>query len=292
VLRLPWARWLPFSIASALATSAAAQRVAPADRWTDVAPGLRVLERTERWTDGALARVFAARVDLCQSTLTVRVSSPNEGARTVSAFARNARALVAVNGDYFDRATLRPTGPARASGLLWSTSAWTHHDSILAIHRDGSAVFRDVTAPGTGPLTQIFNAQDLQHSDVLSARERVLINGRPRLSPWVEHAGRRHPRTGVGLSADRRTMWLVVIDGRTARSAGATVEELAETLRALGASDGVKLDGGGSSAMFVRTRGVINHPSDGRERVVANHLAIVRSARGAARPWCASAAPR
>jgi hypothetical protein len=140
-----WTTALSFSIVSALSSSASAQRALPADRWSDVAPGLRVLERTVRWTDGGLARVFAARVDLCQSTLTVRVSSPNEGARTVSAFARNARALIAVNGDYFDRATLRPTGPARASGLLWSTSAWTHHDSIFAIHRDGSATFRDVT---------------------------------------------------------------------------------------------------------------------------------------------------
>jgi exopolysaccharide biosynthesis protein len=79
-----------------------------------------------------------------------------------------------------------------------------------------------------------------------------------------------------------------VIDGCTTHSAGATVEELAETLRSLRASDGVKLDGGGSSAMFVRARGIIHHPSDGRERVVANHLAIVRSARSAMRPWCAS----
>lgn len=282
-----WTRLLTVSIACALAPNALAQS-APPDRWTDVAPGLRVLERTVRWQDRASAHVFAARMDLCQSALTIRVSSPNEGGRTVSAFARNARALVAVNGDYFDRTTLRPTGPSRASGLLWSTSAWTHHDSILAIHRDGSAVFRDVTAQGTAPLTQLFNAADLQHSDVLSARERVLVSGRVRLSPWVEHDGRRHPRTGVGLSADRRTLWLVVIDGRTARSAGATVEELAETLRSLGASDGVKLDGGGSSVMFVRNRAVINHPSDGRERIVANHLAIVRSARGASRPWCSS----
>ncbi|MGV3625818.1 MAG: thrombospondin type 3 repeat-containing protein, partial [Archangium sp.] len=34
------------------------------------------------------------------------------------------------------------------------------------------------------------------------------------------------------------------------------------------------LDGGGSSAMFVRGQGVVNRPSDGTERVVANHLAV------------------
>jgi exopolysaccharide biosynthesis protein len=69
----------------------------------------------------------------------------------------------------------------------------------------------------------------------------------------------------------------VVIDGRSRASVGATVGELGEVLRELGASDGVKLDGGGSSALFVRGRGVLNRPSDGRERAVANHLAVVRT---------------
>ncbi len=262
----------------------------PADRWTPVATGLALLERVGRWPDGAPVRVFAARVDLCASGLEVRLSSPRDGARTVSAFAASSRALAAVNGDYFDRSALRPTGPSRAQGLLWPTAAWTHHDSLLVVQRDGRVSLRDVRDRGIEPLQSLFNAPDLAHAEVLSARERVLVNGRTRLSPWVEHDGRRHPRTGVGLSSDGRTLWLVVIDGRTRRSSGATVEELAETLRGLGASEGVKLDGGGSSALFVRRRGVVNHPSDGRERVVANHLAIVRASAGTTRPWCAGAA--
>lgn len=269
--------------------SARAQQ-APPDRWTDVAPGVRLLERRAQWSDGTSARVLAARVDLCASALAVRVSAPSEGGRTVGAFGRASRALIAINGDYFDRSSLRPTGPSRASGANWSTAAWTHHDSIVAFSPDGAATLRDVSAQGTAPLSALFNAADVQRSDVLSARERVLLGGRPRLSPWVEHDGHRHPRTGLGLSADRRTLWLVVIDGRSRSSAGATVEELAETLRSLGASDGVKLDGGGSSAMFVRGRGVINHPSDGRERVVANHIAVVRAGGRAsgARAWCSA----
>jgi hypothetical protein len=261
---------------------------APQDRWTDVAPGLRLLERSAQWTDGARARVMAARVDLCESALAVRVSSPREGGRTVGAFGLASRALLAINGDYFDRSTLRPTGPSRASGASWSTAAWMHHDAIVAFSPDGAALVRAVSAPGAATLSALFNAADLQRSDVLSARERVLVDGRARLSPWVEHDGRRHPRTGLGLSADRRTLWLVVIDGRSRSSAGATVEELAETLRSLGASEGLKLDGGGSSAMFVRGRGVINHPSDGRERVVANHIAVLRAGSRGARPWCSA----
>lgn len=271
--------------------SPASAQARPADQWTSPAPGLRVLHRRTRWSDNAPVVIFAAQIDLCDPRVVLRVSSPREGGRTVSSFAAQSRALVAVNADYFDRSTLRPTGPSRASGLLWTTAAWTHHDSLVAIERDGRVSFRDVTAPGTSALSTLFNAPDLARSDVVSGRERVLVDGRTRLSPWVEHDGRRHPRTGVGLSRDRRTLWLVVIDGRSRASAGATVEELAETLRSLGASDGVKLDGGGSSALFVRNRGVINHPSDGRERVVANHIAVVRGDPRSARPWCAGSTP-
>ncbi|MBL8682225.1 MAG: phosphodiester glycosidase family protein [Myxococcales bacterium] len=277
---------LAIAAGSASLSSRAIAQSQPVDRWSSPAPGLRVLERRARWSDGAPVSIFAARVDLCDPRVVLRVSSPREGGRTVSRFAAASRALVAVNGDYFDRTNLRPTGPSRASGLLWTTAAWTHHDSLVAIERDGRVSFRDVAAPGTSALSALFNGPDLARSDVISGRERVLVDGRTRLSPWVEHDGRRHPRTGVGLSQDRRTLWLVVIDGRSRQSAGATVEELAEALRSLGASDGVKLDGGGSSALFVRNRGVINRPSDGRERPVANHLAVVRGDPRSARPWC------
>jgi exopolysaccharide biosynthesis protein len=254
-----------------------------------LAPGLHYIERATRWEDGAPVRYFAARVDLCSPRLLLRVSSPREGGRTVSDFARRSRALVAINGDYFDRGTLRPTGPSRASGLLWTTAAWTHHDSLLVIERDGRVSLRDVSQPGVQAFSTLFNEPGLARADVLSARERVLVGGAARLSPWIEHDGQRHPRTGVGLSADRRTLWLLVIDGRSRRSSGATVQELAATLATLGASDGVKLDGGGSSALFVRGRGIVNQPSDGRERVVANHLAVVRASPNSTRPWCGGA---
>jgi exopolysaccharide biosynthesis protein len=247
------------------------------DRWTQVTSGLSVLSRAARWADGAPVRLFAARVALCGHGLALRVSSPGEGRVTVSSFARTLGAWAAINGDYFNRRTLRPLGPSRVAGRWWSTGAWTHHDSVIALRPDGSVLLRDVAAPGEDALRSLVASGELAGASLLSARERVLSGGALRLSPWVEHDGRRHPRTGLGLSADGRTAWLVVIDGRSRASAGATVSELGEALRSLGASDGVKLDGGGSSALFVRGRGVLNRPSDGSERIVANHLAVVQS---------------
>ena len=56
--------------------------------------------------------------------------------------------------------------------------------------------------------------------------------------------------------------------------------ELATLLKGLGAYNAANLDGGGSSAMYVAGQGVVNRPSDGTERVVANHLAVFAPATG------------
>jgi exopolysaccharide biosynthesis protein len=83
----------------------------------------------------------------------------------------------------------------------------------------------------------------------------------------------RHPRTAVGWSVDR--LLLVVVDGRQPGwSAGMSLDELADLMQRLGATDAVNLDGGGSSAMVVRGV-VVNRPSDANgERAVGNALVL------------------
>ncbi len=84
----------------------------------------------------------------------------------------------------------------------------------------------------------------------------------------TDPAGVRHPRTVVGLSEDRKTLWLVVIDGRQeGHSRGATMLEVGELLKKLGAHDALNVDGGGSTAMVVKdlrtgTHGVANQVSE------------------------------
>jgi hypothetical protein len=88
-----------------------------------------------------------------------------------------------------------------------------------------------------------------------------------------------HPRTAVGLDADGRKLLILVVDGRSAVSRGYTMVELADIMTALGAENAINLDGGGSSAMYSRTAsgamGLVNEPSDGNERLVANSFGIV-----------------
>jgi len=89
-----------------------------------------------------------------------------------------------------------------------------------------------------------------------------------------------NPRTALGISKDGKKIWLVVVDGRSSRSRGFTLDELAYFFqKELGAYKALNLDGGGSSAMVVRKPGteqytVVNRPSDGSERRVPNGIGI------------------
>lgn len=91
-----------------------------------------------------------------------------------------------------------------------------------------------------------------------------------------------NPRTVAGTDARGTRLLLVVIDGRRPGfSVGTTTRETAELMLALGATEALNLDGGGSTAMVVRETPsarvrVVNRPSDAvGERPVADALAVL-----------------
>ncbi|KAF0648660.1 phosphodiester glycosidase family protein [Streptomyces fradiae] len=86
-------------------------------------------------------------------------------------------------------------------------------------------------------------------------------------------------RSAAGVADEGRRLLLLALDGGPGFRSGLTVVELAGLLRELGASDGVNLDGGGSSTLVARTDGaaavrVLNHPSGGAERAVPNGIGV------------------
>ena len=106
----------------------------------------------------------------------------------------------------------------------------------------------------------------------------------------ILHAGKNvgtqdalHPRTAAGVSRDGRWLYLLVIDGRQkGTSEGTTTAETAAWLLALGAWDGLNLDGGGSTTLVVDDglggAKVLNRPIHlgvpGTLRVNGNHLGV------------------
>jgi hypothetical protein len=106
----------------------------------------------------------------------------------------------------------------------------------------------------------------------------LLING-VYGEPYVHSDTARHPRTAAAISADRKKLFLFVIDGRTQTSVGVTYKEMADYFLRMGVFEALNLDGGGSSTFSIRLpiTGQVQHlnsPSDGAERYVADGIGV------------------
>lgn len=102
--------------------------------------------------------------------------------------------------------------------------------------------------------------------------EQILVNGKAAESGfWNE----LHPRTGFGTSVTRDTVYMLVVDGRSAISAGCNTRVVGEMLKHYGAYNAVNWDGGGSSCIYVRSLGQMNNGSDGNERACGNGMFAV-----------------
>jgi hypothetical protein len=83
----------------------------------------------------------------------------------------------------------------------------------------------------------------------------------------------RHPRTALGWNDE--WFFLVVVDGRQQQlSKGMNYPELSALMERLGCTYAMNLDGGGSSTLWLGGQ-VMNSPSDGRQRRVANALLVL-----------------
>ena len=87
-----------------------------------------------------------------------------------------------------------------------------------------------------------------------------------------------HPRTFMGINKEKTKIYSVIVDGRQSSiSAGITLDDQGYVLKALGAWDGINLDGGGSSCMYINEE-IKNSPSDGTERYVGNGVIFYSTA--------------
>ncbi len=89
------------------------------------------------------------------------------------------------------------------------------------------------------------------------------------------HSELRHPRTAVGWNES--SLFFVIVDGRQPDlSVGMTYNELGNYMIKLGCDEAMNLDGGASATLWILGQ-VINSPSKGFERSVANALVLVQS---------------
>src|SRR5690554_4848035 len=257
-----------FAALSMLTLIACIPEAAAADTWSTPHPGMRRLYRTATGPN----RIHALEVDLCASGVGVRSTKSGERQRTPSSFGALVGAQAVINGDFFSFETYGTSGLAIGEGEKWAGSGDGPANTYIAFgknrvefsgareSRGAEKWMRSVTS-GLGVLVE--NGQAITTNPT---------------SP--SHCSQRHPRSAMGISADKRTLYLAVVDGRSSSSRGMTCIELANVMQGLGAASAVNLDGGGSSALWVQGAGVVNTPSDGSQRVVANHLAVFAKSSG------------
>jgi hypothetical protein len=114
--------------------------------------------------------------------------------------------------------------------------------------------------------------------EAVAGGPRLLTDGKVTITDSAEgiapsFSTTRHPRTAAGVTAKGKLL-LMVVDGRQKGvSRGVSLSELANLFLKYGAKDAVNLDGGGSSTAIVRDL-IVNSPSEGKERAVANALLV------------------
>jgi exopolysaccharide biosynthesis protein len=82
----------------------------------------------------------------------------------------------------------------------------------------------------------------------------------------------KNPRSAIGYTSDNNLI-IVTVDGREKASAGMTLNELAVLMKNLGCENAMNLDGGSSSAMFVKNK-IVNDAINKEGALVSNTLVI------------------
>lgn len=251
----------------------------------------------EKQTSPKPQKIYVAAIDLTDPSVTVRVSrggpDPDGDGKWQTMLMPPTKVAdregfdIVINGDFFSHLSGKDAegaaalkefqggtpalviGPAVTDGKSWT--ATTKPSPSLLIDRDNRPRIEKVQDPPPADAYELIAGHD------------VLVKGGQNVAPPGLKPGFArgpHPRTAVGLADGGKTLLLVVVDGRKKGVAvGMSLQELADVMIRYHADDAINLDGGGSSVIAIRNPNtgkmrILNHPSDGRERSVANVLGV------------------
>ena len=207
----------------------------------------------------------------------LHIAGQSSSLYTTSQYAENHEAIAAVNGSFFDmdkggsvtyfEKNDSVIGRTRTPGQKWAVA-----DSII----NGAIILgKEQTLKIEYANADQFYEKSDKEAFVMVSGPLLIIDSIPQRLPDMSFTHRRHPRTSVGIT--RESIIFITIDGRSEQSAGMSLYETQEYLLGLGCTDALNLDGGGSTSMWIKEKGIVNIPSDTRgERPVANALLILK----------------
>ena len=214
-----------------------------------------------------------------------RLQFTYEPVRTlVTVQARRHDAVAAINGSFFDMSRHNPICYLRIDGEEKGENTPQQVDSLhRKYYQYGSVSLRNghprIFIPDSARMAErLLPDSNIMTAGPLLVYKNVLMPMRDDKSFVTS----RHNRTAIGIKADG-TVLLVTVDGRTRQSEGFSLTDFQRFLRIIGCRDALNLDGGGSTAMYVKGYphgGLLNHPTDnGRfdfdgERTVSNCIIV------------------
>ncbi|MBL4905804.1 MAG: phosphodiester glycosidase family protein [Flavobacteriaceae bacterium] len=201
----------------------------------------------------------------------------NSDLRKTSSFGKSKNAKAAVNGGFFDMdkggsVTYFEVNEAVINRNKPSDLKWAKSDSIINGAIVISNEFKIIIQPAN---SEQFYEKSKQEAAVLVTGPLLLFNSEIMKLPNMDLVNNRHPRTC--LCETKESLIFITIDGRTKEAEGMNLVEAQKFLMHIGCVDAINLDGGGSTTMWTKKKGIVNFPSDElRERPVSNALLIIK----------------
>lgn len=199
----------------------------------------------------------------------------------VDTLARRREAFAAINGSFFDMDKGNPVCYLRIDGQLLGENTPQKNDSVNRKYYQYATLTLGPTRLWVPDSNRTWE-NILSNGDIMTAGPMLLRKGQyvPQRDDRT-FVTKRHNRTALGLRPDGTTV-LLVADGRFKDKAeGLTLPELERVMRWLGCTEAINLDGGGSSTMYIKDKGVVNYPSDNNrhdhegQRPVSNAILLL-----------------
>ena len=248
-----------------------------------IATGVRLhsFSFTEKSLFGANENISFVEVKRGLFSPKFRIAADTKKLIKTSTFAEDNNAIAAINGNFFNMRDGGSVDFTKVDGAVVNTT--TKGQNRLRNFHQKAAVVIERKRPAIIKWDGFDNWEEgISEPFVLLNGPLLMLNGiDEKLADSLSFNTARHPRTCLGIKPNGRIIMLVV-DGRSENSAGMSLFELAKVMRWLGCVTAINFDGGGSTTLWTRDKGVVNHPSDNGkwdhngERKVANVLMIKR----------------
>lgn len=198
--------------------------------------------------------------------------------KTTSQFGQRYHSEAAVNGSFFDRDKGGSVTYLEINDMIISRTRspdlkWAKPDSLI----NGAIVLMNNHNIKIQPAeSDQFYELSKQEAAVLVAGPLLLLRSeRMKLPKIKKFVSDRHPRTC--LCTTNEAIVFITIDGRSIKAEGMSLFEAQKFLADIGCVDAINLDGGGSTTMWIKDKGIVNFPSDKEgERPVSNVLLIMK----------------